>query len=75
MIDPFAAIERHLLRIGAWGVAITALVALGGLASTPQEVPVATAATAPVSMPQPADRDNCLTMPDGLYVCDDGEND
>ncbi|ANK83174.1 MAG: hypothetical protein TEF_22005 [Rhizobiales bacterium NRL2] len=76
MIDPFAAIERHLPRIGAWGIAVTALVALGVLASTPQEAPVsATAATAPVSRPQPADRDGCLTMPDGLYVCDDGEND
>lgn len=76
MIDPFAAIERHLPRIGAWGVAITALVALGVLASTPQEMPVSgTAATAPLSLPAPTDHEGCLTMPDGLYVCDDGEKD
>lgn len=76
MIDPLAAIERHMPRIGAWAVAVTALVALGVLASTPKEVPVsATAATAPVAGPQLADRNGCLTMPDGLYVCDDGEND
>lgn len=76
MIDPFAVVERHLPRIGAWSVAIATLVAMAALAFSPREAPVSGVSTTPPhSRPAPSGHDGCLTMPDGLYVCDDGEND
>lgn len=67
-----AAFESHLPRLGAWGMALAVIVALVALATEDRSVPPAGAH--PVPIIPPVHQNGCLTMPDGRFVCDDGEN-
>ncbi len=66
-----AAFESHLPRLGAWGMALTVIVALVALA--PEDRSVRPAGTHTVPVIPPVHKNGCLTMPDGQFVCDDGE--
>lgn len=73
MFDPFAFVERHLPRMGAWAMTVAVLAAFGSLAFEHGEAPVAAASASSVVTIPPVAKEGCLTMPDGHFVCDDGE--
>lgn len=73
MFDPFTVVERHLPRIGAWAMTFAVLAAFGSLAFETSELPPESLSPgSAVTIPPPV-KEGCLTMPDGHFVCDDGE--
>lgn len=73
MFDPFAFVERHLPRMGAWAMTAAVLAAFVSLAFERIEAPAVAVSPGVVVTVPPAVREGCLTMPDGRFVCDDGE--